>query len=142
MGAGLIKVDFFAADGLRLFYVNVEMPATTPLEETMKTTLTVEQQVRKHLEKRDVRSVVSYSGTMFTETEPLYGQQYGQIVVSLLPKEEDGRNVFALIDAMRADVTSIKGANNISFLPMVSGPPSGKAISVKVRGSDYNKINW
>ena len=140
MAAGLIKVDFFAADGLRLFYVNVEMPATTPLEETMKTTLKVEQQIKKHLMPKDVRSVAAYAGTMFTETEPLLGQQYGQIVISLLPKEAGGRDVMSIIEDMRDDVVHVKGANNISFLPLVSGPPSGKAISVKVRGDDYEKI--
>ena len=140
MGAGLIKVDFFATDGLRLFYVNIEMPATTPLEKTMKTTLLVEQQIKKHLTSQDVRSVASYSGMMFTETEPLYGQQYGQIIVSLLPKEAHSRDVLSLIEDMREDVIKVKGANNISFLPLVSGPPSSKAISVKVRGDDYAKI--
>ncbi|HIO92308.1 MAG TPA: efflux RND transporter permease subunit [Leucothrix mucor] len=140
MGAGLIKVDFFAADGLRLFYVNIEMPATTPLEKTMRTTLDVEQQIKKHLKASDTRSVASYSGVMFTETEPLYGQQYGQIIVSLLPKQKNSSDVTTLIEDMREDVVSVKGANNISFLPIASGPPSGKAISVKVRGDNYEKI--
>ena len=33
--AGAVKVDFFAADTVRLFYVNVEMPPTTTLQGTL-----------------------------------------------------------------------------------------------------------
>lgn len=138
--AGMIKVDFFAADTLRIFYVNVEMPPSSPLSETLKTTLKVEQQVKKHLEENDARAVVAYSGTMFTETEPMYGDQYGQIVVSLLPKEAGSRRVQQIVDDMREDVTSVIGAANISFLTLASGPPSSKPISVKVRGDNYEII--
>ena len=31
IGAGMVRMDFFAADTIRLFYVNVEMPPATPL---------------------------------------------------------------------------------------------------------------
>lgn len=140
LAAGMIKVDFFAADTLRIFYINVEMPPSTPLEETLQTTLKVEQQVKKHLQENDARGVASYAGMMFTETEPMYGEHYGQIVVSLLPKGEGSRNVDSIVKNMREDVTSIIGAANISFLTLASGPPASKPISVKVRGDDYQEI--
>ncbi len=140
LAAGMIKVDFFAADTLRIFYINVEMPASTRLEETLRITLKVEEQVKKHLQENDARAVASYSGLMFTETEPLYGDQYGQIVVSLLPRQSNTRSVEAIVKAMRKDVTSVIGANNISFMVLSSGPPASKPISVKVRGDDYAEI--
>ncbi len=142
--AGMIRVDFFASDTLRIFYVNVEMPTSTPLEETLITTLNVEKAIKSHLkdtqEVKDARSVASYAGLMFTETEPMYGDQYGQIVVSLLPMDQGSRDVDDIINEMRDDVTSVVGANNISFLKLQGGPPSSKPISVKVRGDDYQTI--
>ena len=138
--AGMIRVDFFAGDTFRIFYVNVEMPTSTPLEDTMQTTLKVEQAIKKHLKQKDARAVVAYAGLMFTETEPMYGDQFGQIVVSLFSKEEGSREVSKIIDAMRDDVTHVVGASNISFLALSSGPPAGKAISVKIRGDDYQTI--
>ena len=141
LSAGLVRVDFFASDNLRLFYVNVEMPTSTPLQETLNTVLKVEEAVKKHLkdepDAKDARSVVSYAGQMFTETEPLFGDHVGQIVVSLLPVDQGSGEVRDIIDAMRDDVTSVIGANNISFLEIKGGPPSSKPISVKVRGDDY-----
>ncbi len=152
LAAGMIRVDFFASDTLRIFYVNVEMPTSTPLDETLITTLKVEAALKKHLKGaninvkenpnaiRDARSVASYAGLMFTETEPMYGDQYGQIVVSLLPLNQGSRDVDSIINDMREDVTSVVGAINISFLKLQGGPPSSKPISVKVRGDDYQTI--
>jgi len=105
LSAGLVRVDFFASDTLRLFYVNVEMPTSTPLQETLKTVLKVEEQVKKHLKNepdaKDARSVVSYAGQMFTDTEPLFGDHVGQIVVSLLPEDQGAGKVTDIIEAMR-----------------------------------------
>ncbi len=140
VGAGLIPMNFFAADSLRLFYVNVEMPSSTALEQTMQKTLEVEQQVKKHLQPDDARSVVAYAGMMFTETEPLYGSRYGQLVVSLKPLSEGSREVKSIIEDMRADVVNVPGAVNIAFLELAGGPPSAKPVSVKVRGDDYAEI--
>ncbi len=140
LAAGMIKVDFFAADTLRIFYVNIEMPPSSPLENTMRVALKVEKQVKKHLSPKDARAVVTYGGLMFTETEPLYGSHNAQIVVSLLPREQGSRAVRDIVEGMRKDVTSVVGANNISFLTLASGPPSSKPISLKVRGDNYQEL--
>ncbi len=140
VGAGLIPMNFFAADSLRLFYINVEMPKTSSLDQTMQKILEVEAQARKHLQEQDVRSVIAYSGMMFTEVEPLYGDRYGQIVVSLKPLSEGARRGKTIIEEMREDVTGVSGAAHINFLELSGGPPASKAISVKVRGDDYAEI--
>lgn len=140
LGSGLIKMDFFASDTLRLFYVNVEMPSTSPMERTLQKTVEVEKQIKKHLQEEDARSVVSYAGLMFTMTEPLYGDRYGQVLVSLNPEKAGMRTVAELIEDMRKDVISVTGADNISFLLMNSGPPAEKPIQVKVRGDRYEEI--
>ncbi len=140
VGAGLIPMNFFAADSLRLFYVNIEMPSSTSLEKTIAKTLEVEQQIQKNLLANDQRAVIAYAGIMFTETEPLYGERYGQINVSLRPISDGSREVRTIIDGMRADVMSVLGPVNISFMEMAGGPPAAQPISVKVRGDDFAEI--
>ncbi len=140
VGMGLIPMNFFASDNLRLFYVNVEMPSSTPLNETMAKTMEVEERIRANVQPNDVRSILSYAGQRFTETEPLFGERYGQIVVSLKPVSEGSREVKAIIDGMRAAVTSVLGPVDINFLELAGGPPSAKPISVKVRGDVYEEI--
>ena len=140
IGGGIIRMDFFAADPLRLFYVNVEMPTTSSLQETLDKTLQVERLITKQLKEGETRSVVSYAGQMFTELEPLFGQNIGQVMVSLNPRIGDMRTVNAIVEQSRASLSEIVGPTNLSFTTMSGGPPTGKAVSVKVRGDDYNEI--
>lgn len=138
--SGVIRVDFFAADTIRLFYVNVEMPTSSSLDETMEKMLEVEKHVARNLEDYEVRSVVSYAGQMFTETAPMFGEHLGQIMVSLQPREEGFRSVEQIIEDMRSDVLQVIGPTNTSFLKLAGGPPTSKPISVKVRGKEYREL--
>lgn len=140
LGAGLIKVDFFAADPLRLFYVNFEMAPQTPMSSTLDKVKEMEQLIRKHLKEEDVRAVVGYAGQQFTETAPIFGEQYGQVLVGLKPKTDDNRSVDELLAAVRADALALPGPVNVSFLRLAGGPPVSKPISIKVRGDEYSEI--
>jgi multidrug efflux pump subunit AcrB len=138
--AGLVKVQFFAFDPIRLFYVNVEMPPGTRLHDTLEQVEIIEKKVRKHLLPGEARGVVSVAGQMFTEMAPFFGDQYGQLTVSLNPKTPDIRTTPEVVEAMRADVENTLGPTKISFLIMEGGPPKGKPINVKVRGDRFEDI--
>jgi hypothetical protein len=66
-------------------------------------------------------------------TEPRLGDQYGQILVGLSPKTPELRDVDAIIEAMRAEVTATPGPVQISFLRLAGGQPTSKPISVDAR---------
>ncbi|TQV82949.1 efflux RND transporter permease subunit [Aliikangiella coralliicola] len=140
LAIGLVRVDFFAADTIRLFYVNVEMPTSSSLDETMEKILLVEKQAREKLDEQETRSVVSYAGQMFTETAPMYAENIGQVLVSLKPRKGEMRTVEQIIEEMRGAVTSVVGPVNVSFTKLAGGPPTSKPISVKVRGDDYAEL--
>lgn len=140
VNSGLIRMDFFAADTIRLFYINIEMPTTSSLDDTMKKVLEVEKVAYNNVSKQETRSIVSYSGQMFTETAPLFGEHLGQILVSLKPRSDGLRSVEKIIEDMRDNVKKVVGPSNISFLKLAGGPPTSKPISVKVRGKDYNEL--
>ena len=116
------------------------MPANSTLEGTLKQTIEVEKRVRQFVEDKEIRAITAMSGIKFTEVEPLYGDQYGQIQVSLTPKNIGGREVIDVIDSMREAVVSTPGDAVISFLQISGGPPSGKPISVKVRSDDFVEL--
>ncbi|MEZ5647303.1 MAG: efflux RND transporter permease subunit [Burkholderiaceae bacterium] len=141
---GVIRVQFFAFDPIRAFYVNVDMPETASLEDTLLETRRVEVAVREHLQgigtDAEARAVTSTAGLKFTETEPVYGDLYGQVFVSLNPRTPGARDVQAVVEAMRADIESMAGPGRKSFTVLSGGPPAGKAISVKVRGDDFDQI--
>jgi len=140
LAVGLVKVQFFAFDPIRLFYVNVEMQPGSTLQDTLKQVEIIEAKVRKHLLPKEIRGVSSVSGQMFTEMAPFFGDQFGQVVISLSSRKADMRSVSEIVDSMREDVMSTVGPDSISFLILEGGPPKGRPISVKVRGDDYAEI--
>ena len=86
-------------------------------------TLEVEKKILENVEPDDLRSVLAYAGQRFTETEPLFGDRYGQIVVSLKPVSEGSREVKTIIEGMREEVTGVLGPVDINFLELAGGPP-------------------
>lgn len=136
----LVKVNFFASDPIRLFYVNVEMPNGTFAETTVDYAKQIEDKIIKHMREGELNGIVSYAGMMFTETEAVFGEQAGQIMVSLKPQAKGMRGVDDIIESMRQDVLSTSGPNKISFMRMAGGPPTSKPINIKVRGDNFEAI--
>ncbi|MCU0930109.1 MAG: efflux RND transporter permease subunit, partial [Burkholderiaceae bacterium] len=138
--AGMVRIQFFASDPIRIFYVNVDMPQGTPVDETLREVEAVERAVRPLLREGESRAVVANAGVKFTETEPLYGPSYGQLIVSLLPRAEDGREVQQIVEDLRAQIEALPGPGRKSFTVLSGGPPTAKPINVKVRGEDYGEL--
>ena len=136
LAAGAVKLQFFAFDPIRLYYVNVDMPSQATLEQTLAEVESVEQAVRQRVRPGEARAVSSVAGLKFTETEPVWGEPYGQVTVSLNPRGEGLREVQEIVEAMRKDIEGLPGPGVKTFTVLAGGPPAGKPISVKVRGDD------
>lgn len=137
---GMVKVNFFANDTLRLFYINLDMPPSVTLIETLKITESVENMVRKTVRSEELRSVVSTAGQQITETSPLAGNNFGQITVSLLPQQNGMDSTEAIIEKLKLQVDALIGPLNISFLRLSSGPPTTSPIELKIQGNDFKEI--
>ncbi|MGY6630619.1 MAG: efflux RND transporter permease subunit [Wenzhouxiangella sp.] len=137
--AGLVRLEFFAFDPMRLFYVQIDLPGDVALSDTIERVQQVEARVRQHLELDEARAVISLAGVQFTDVEPLFGDQYGQVVVSLNPPR-GRRGVDEVIEAMRADVEATPIDGSIAFLQISGGPPTQQPINVKVRSDDFDEL--
>jgi multidrug efflux pump subunit AcrB len=137
---GQVRTEFFAADPFRLFYVQVDMPGNVALEDTLAQVERVEARVREHLQPGEARSVVSLAGVQFTDIEPLFGDQFGQVLVSL-NSAKDGRPVDEIVEGMREYVQATPGEASISFLQLSGGPPVQLPVNVKVRADDFGELN-
>ncbi|MCB1887434.1 MAG: efflux RND transporter permease subunit [Rhodocyclaceae bacterium] len=140
VGGGLVKLQFFAFDSFRLFYVNVDMPAGVVLERTLDASEQVARVVRASLAEGEARSVTAFAGLKFTETEPLYGDHYGQVLVSLQPRSGDMRDTGEIIEALSGPLNALGGEGRVSFLELKGGPPVARPISVKVKADDYEQL--
>jgi multidrug efflux pump subunit AcrB/biotin carboxyl carrier protein len=143
VGAGMVRIQFFAFDPIRLFYVNVDMPAGAPIEETLANAEKIEATVRKHLKPDEARSMSSYAGVKFSDTEPLYGESYGQVNVSLNPRNHNGitgRDVDEIVESMRADIEAIPTPGKITFTMISGGPPLAKPVKARVRNDEPQEL--
>lgn len=137
---GQVKVQFFAFDSLRIYYVHLDMPPAATIQDTAKELTRFEAVVKRNLRDDEVRTVIAQSGLKFTETGPVYGDGYGQLIVSLKAQPDGGRSVAEIVEGMRGEIEGVDTAGEISFLQLSGGPPRSKPISVKVRGDDYSEL--
>jgi multidrug efflux pump subunit AcrB len=140
VAGGWIKQNFFAADPIRIFYVSIDMPPSTAIDVTLARAQILERAVTSRLLAGELRAAASYAGLKFTETEPFYGDAYGQVAVSLLPREGDMRTSDQIVESMRAEVEKLQLGGHISFIIISGGPPSEKPIKVRLRGDDYDQL--
>jgi len=137
---GHIRFNFFEGDELRLFYINVEMPRGSTLNDTSEMLTKIEVRVLEEVRPHELRSSVTYSGQQFTETEPLFGDTVGQIMISLVPDEKGSRAVAEIADAVKTVVINFPGTFNVSLLRIKDGPPTSRPINVKIRGDEIAEI--
>ncbi len=141
LAAGLVPFRFFAFDPARVFYVNVEMPPGTSLARTAEVAQALDDRVRATVPPGELRGSVAYAGQMFTQTEPLFGDTVGQVLVSLRPAGPQSTPVEAITaDVLAAARGAATEASNLYIYQVKDGPPTLKPVSVKVRGDDYAGI--
>jgi len=138
--SGQIRFNFFESDPIRLFYVNVEMPQGASLEDTSRALIRAETAALAEFLPGELRASVNFAGQQFTETAPLFGDAIGQVMFSLNPQIPGGRQVADIADAVGKRVENMPGPADISILKLEDGPPTRKAVSAKVLGSDYPSI--
>ncbi|MHB0982851.1 MAG: efflux RND transporter permease subunit, partial [Thiobacillus sp.] len=140
VATGAVRTQFFAFDPIRLFYVNLDMPSGSAIDVTLREAAKVEAVVRRHLNEGEARGVTSYAGVKWTDTEPLYGESYGQVSVSLNPRGEGMREVGEVVAAMRSEIEALPGPGKLSFTQLSGGPPAAKAIKLRLRGDDVDEL--
>jgi multidrug efflux pump subunit AcrB len=140
VASGAVRTQFFAFDPIRLFYVNIDMPSGSAIDATLREAAKVEAVVRRHLKDGEARGVASYAGVKWTDTEPLYGESYGQISVSLNPRAAGMREVGEVVEAMRRGVESHPSAGKISFTQISGGPPASKPVKLRLLGDQVDEL--
>jgi multidrug efflux pump subunit AcrB len=135
-----VRMEFFTFDPLRIFYINVELPPDAPLEETLAQSERVANRIRPLLLDGEERAISSMAGVKFTDAEALFGDQYGQILVSLNPKVSGSREVDDVVEAIRATAISTPGNAEVTFFELSGGPPVAKDVEVRVRSDDYPEL--
>ncbi|MDD3530053.1 MAG: efflux RND transporter permease subunit [Gallionellaceae bacterium] len=138
--AGWLRAQWFASDPLRVFNVNVQMPATAGLDATLAMTREVEARLRAVARPGEVRASLSMAGIQFTPSETRHGDHLGQVVISLADQGNGERSVEDFVAAARPVVTGLAGADNVAFQVLSADLPSLSALTVRLTGESAGQL--
>ncbi len=130
LATGAVRIQFFAFDTTRLFYIHADLPVGTPLSETIEVAARLAKAVEDTLSATELRAAVATAGIKFTDVEPLYGDHHAQVIVSLTTQSHPTEDIIA---ALRAPVERAASPFTASFLTVRGGPPTQRPVNVKIK---------
>ena len=140
--AGLIPmvgVNMFGDDDIGFFYVRVWMPTGTELAETDRILKQIER-VALTLPEEELDAVITNAGIVEEEDGVTSNSNVGQVLVDLVEAKDRKRSVFEVLADLRTRCQSIAGVERIEFANIAGGPPTGKAVEVKVKGRHFDQL--
>lgn len=140
LAAGVVKFNFFASDPYRMIYVSAELPNNATLKQSLAVAEQLERKAVRALQPGELRASIVYSGQMYTETEPLFGDNYAQVFISLNPIRGGLRGTYQTVAALEKAVGNRLGDARVSFFVPKDGPPVGQPINAKIRGDNFDEI--
>ncbi len=134
---GVLKTEMFGGYDLDFFYVNVETPVGSSLEETARVTKQVEELVKQVPELQNFVTVIGgqTSISMSTGFGSSEGANLASITVNLTPTNERKIKSYTITDDFREQIKQITDAK-VEVQDLGAGPPSGAAVSLRVLGGD------
>lgn len=137
-----LKYDFFAADKIRVLFVNIEMPSGTSKEKSASAGMDIEKDLKQMLTDKELRSSIVFAGAQFTERGINYGDRYAQIIINLMPDGPELRSFDKILQLTRKNITQNNyGAEKIVVNERKFGPSAGRDIDMKIMGSDYQQLD-
>ncbi len=143
----LIRIKFFP-DDYNLYYVNVSGPSSAPVESIDKYLREIERFVMADGPGM-ADSALGYAGFYVTEDyQMIYGNNYGNVVVTLPPKEDQhfenvqNNDPLQHLENMRRRLEEHFQNKDygISVRAEKGGPPTGKDVTVRVVGEDSGSV--
>ncbi|MCA9408464.1 MAG: efflux RND transporter permease subunit, partial [Candidatus Omnitrophica bacterium] len=138
-----MKTVYFTGEGIEQFFIRVEAKKGTPLEKLNELIAPVEDLVAE-LPENELDSFRTYLGSIESERgfDPTAksGTHLGQITVYLTPQQQRKRSPKDITDALRVKLDKIEGFERLYFFRPKEGPPIGRAISIGIKGEDFNVL--
>lgn len=138
---GVVKSESFPISDFKYFYVDIETPPGTTLQETNKV---VEQAEDILMEFPEVESLTTSIGTnagsafrSIIDTSQ-DNSNIASITVNLVEKDERDKS-YELSEKFRDKLEVVQGGE-ISIFDLQGGPPSGAPIEARITGPDLKKL--
>ncbi|MBT5532376.1 efflux RND transporter permease subunit, partial [Candidatus Poribacteria bacterium] len=135
----LVGVDMFSGDEMSFFYVRVWMPQGTKLSTTDDFLKRVEN-IALDLPAAELEAVMATAGMIAEDDGTITGTHLGQIVVDVVERKDRGRDIDDILADLRLRCQLLAGYERIEFTKIEEGPPTGKAVEVKVKGDRLDTL--
>jgi len=143
VGVLAIPTVIFPQRGIEAFYVRAKAPIGTPVEETERLLLPLEEIIAT-LPESEMDNFITQVGIQQNDNmDPTSSRasHLAQILVILKPTSEREFSSNELMADLREKSKGIGGLTEILFENMRSGPPVGKAVDIRVRGDDLEEMD-
>ena len=133
---GILKVEMFTTTDYTRLYVNIKTPNGTSLDTTSAIAEEVEGRL---LQYKEIKSFVSNIGMIGADSIDEFQISTGgtpniaRVIIDLVEEKERDRSSMEIASEMRKVFKDIPGAE-INVQELESGPPSGKAITIRIKG--------
>ncbi len=132
----------FPPDGIEIFFIRTEAANGTSLDKHTEHIKIIENFVAR-LPKTEVVNFVSNVGIQQQDPHDPFtrrGSEFAQLAVYLTPENSRDRTAQEIIEALRKEIGTPKEFVDVRFDRLNPGPPTGKAISLGVRGEKFEDI--
>jgi multidrug efflux pump subunit AcrB len=136
-----IAANLFEAEDASLFYIDVEMPPGTPLEETNELVARYEERIRPLVGNGEVTGLSAAIGFSSQQTENVREPDVAQITVDLAEQSAGReRSVDAIMAEIRGGTSDIAGAEDVRFRKQQTGPPTDPPVVFRIFGDEYDSL--
>jgi len=138
-----LKFILFPQGKIERFVVKAEARNGTGLDAMSRKISLLEKQIAS-LPKEELDNFISTTGILREQAmdpNTKKGSNYGTIIVNLTPEEDRTRKADEIIDDLRQQAKKYsKEFVKVEFAYIRSGPPVGKAVSVTIKGDDFDTL--
>lgn len=140
--SGMLKMELFPKTDIQYFYIDIEAPKGTNIEEMEQITNDIEKEI---LEVEEIENFLSIIGQLSAsmnlgDTGPSQDSNLANITINLKDEEERTEKSFEIAERLRTKFKNFRKAK-VTIQELSEGPPSEAAVTVKVSGENFDKLN-
>ena len=141
LAGGQVRLNFFEDDLRRNFFLNVEMPGGSSLQDTVGMLSVVEQAAMETFLPGELATSVTIAGYQFIQgATPEHDDTLGQVMFNLNPQAAGIRDVPDIGAEIMERVKNIPGPSHISVVELLHGAPPRKPVHAKIMGDNYTSM--
>ncbi len=134
-----MKFQLFPSGAESTFYLRVNMPIGTTLEEMQAQLKTLDIEVRKRIDPALLETTTMIAGENSADQREALkqiGDRFGFERIILIPFTQRTTSAFEVMDRIQKEIPPLFPELEISFAMQRPGPPVGRALQVELTGSD------